>query len=94
MRENRDNICKIFISPKDGEVAVAFGSPVMGFESVDQFEDWLNEILSEIPDMRMAMVGEKHPIPRDYAMDVMKEYHQSLLTDTLKDIKDKKEETE
>ena len=88
------NVFKIFIAPKDGEVCLAFGAPVMGFESVDDFELWLTDMLNEIPDMRMALAGEKPNIPKNYAMDVMKEFHQALLTDTLKEIKDKKEETE
>ena len=94
MNEDRVNVYKILISPKDGEVALAFGQPVMGFDSVDQFEDWLTDMLNEVPDLRMAMLGEKPAIPKDYEMDVMKEFQQALLTDTLKEIKDKKEETE
>ena len=77
---------------KDGEVVLAFAQPVMGFESLDNFEGWLTELLNDIPDMRMALLGEKPAIPKDYAMAVMKEFQQALLTDTLKEIKDKKEE--
>ena len=92
MSDERNNYFKIFIAPKDGEVCLALGAPVMGFDSIDDFEGWLTEMLNEIPDMRMAMLGEKPNIPKNYAMDVMKEFQQALLTDTLKEIKDKKEE--
>ena len=51
-------------------------------------------MLNELPDIRMALLGERPNIPKNYAMNVMKEFHQALLTDTLKEIKDKKEETE
>ena len=88
MNEDNVNVYKILISPKDGEVALAFGQPVMGFDSVDQFEDWLTDMLNEVPDLRMAMLGEKPAIPKDYVMDIMKEFQQALLTDTLKEIKD------
>ena len=85
---------KIFVDPKDGEIVVAFPQPVMGFETVDDLEEVLTEMLNELPDIRMALLGEKPNIPKNYAMDVMKEFHQALLTDTLKEIKDKKEGTE
>lgn len=86
------NIFKIFVSPADGEVVLTVGAPVMGFESVDALEAFIDEIASNIPDMRMALQGKQHPIPKDYAKDVMKEFHKSVLTDTLKDhLKEKKD---
>ena len=37
---------KIFVDPKDGEIVVAFPQPVMGFETVDDLEEVLTEMLN------------------------------------------------
>jgi hypothetical protein len=79
------NTYKIFVSPSDGEVVLTVNAPVLGFESIDALETFIDDIASNIPDMRMALQGKKHPIPADYAKEAMKEFHRAVLTDTLKE---------
>lgn len=77
---------KLFVAPNDGETVLALETPILSFDTVTEFKEFAESLVSAVPDLESALQGKRHPVPADYAKKALRSYERHLLTGTLDEV--------
>jgi hypothetical protein len=81
--EHGDDDFSLMVDPFTGRVALMCPAPIIAFDSIGEFNDWVNGLLDAVPQITRSLHANdsisETPINKDYASAVIETWEEQIL---------------
>jgi hypothetical protein len=81
--EYGDDDFSLMVDPFTGRVALVCPAPIIAFDNISEFNDWVNGLLEAIPQMVRSLEANapinEPPIDKDYASAVIETWQEQIM---------------
>ena len=81
--EYGDDDFSLMVDPFTGRVALVCPAPIIAFDNLGEFNDWVNGLLDAVPQMSRSLhandVINEPPIDKDYASAVIETWQEQIM---------------
>ena len=81
--EYGDDDFSLMVDPFSGRVALICPAPIIAFDSIDEFNDWVTGLLDAVPQITRSLHAndliDEPPINKDYASTVIDTWQEQIM---------------
>ena len=82
--EYGDDDFSLMVDPFTGRVALVCPAPIIAFDNIGEFNDWVNGLLDAVPQITRSLhandaINEPPPINKDYASAVIETWQEQIM---------------